>query len=179
MLTIKDLSYFECYDDLLVPPMNALGWDVSFIPWDHNDVDWDEYDIVLVRSTWDYQSRILEFLKVLQDIDRSNAILINSLAAIIWNIEKTYLLELDKKGIDIIPSIFQIEFSMDEIMKSFSRFRFNSEKIIMKPVVGANADNILLKSKIEIKSQFNRVESIYSGLPHIIQPFLDSVLKDG
>jgi len=177
MLTIEDLSDFECYDELLIPPMNALGWDVSFIPWDLSNVNWDEYDIVLIRSTWDYQSRIQEFLKVLESIDKSKSLLINPLPIIHQNIEKTYLIELEAKGIDTIPSIFQKKFSSKEIMQSFSKF--NCDKIIIKPVVGANADNIILGSKFEIKSQLNEIQEVYSELPHIIQPFLNSVLKEG
>ena len=177
MLTIEDLSDFECYDELLIPPMNALGWDVSFIPWDLSDVNWDEYDIVLIRSTWDYQSRIQEFLKVLDSVDKSKSLLINPLPIIHRNIEKTYLIELEAKGIDTIPSIFQKKFSPKEIMQSFSKF--NCDKIIIKPVVGANADNIFLGSKFETKSQLHKIQEIYFELPHIIQPFLNSVLKEG
>jgi len=177
MLTIEDLSDFECYDELLIPPMNDLGWDVSFIPWDLSDVNWDEYDIVLIRSTWDYQSRIQEFLKVLESIDKSKSLLLNPLPIIQQNIEKTYLIELEAKGIDTIPSIFQKKFSSEEVMQSFSDF--NCDKIIIKPVVGANADNIILGSKFEIKSQLHEIKSVYSELPYIIQPFLNSVLKEG
>ena len=177
MLTIEDLSDFECYDELLIPPMNDLGWDVSFIPWDLSDVNWDEYDIVLIRSTWDYQSRIQEFLKVLESIDKSKSLLLNPLPIIHQNIEKTYLIELEAKGIDTIPSIFQKKFNTEKVMQSFSDF--NCDKIIIKPVVGANADNIILGSKFEIKSQLHEIKSIYSELPYIIQPFLNSVLKEG
>lgn len=177
MLTIEDLSDFECYDELLIPPMNNLGWDVSFIPWDLSDVNWDEYDIVLIRSTWDYQSRIQEFLKVLESIDKSKSLLLNPLPIIHQNIEKTYLIELEAKGIDTIPSIFQKKFNTEKVMQSFSDF--NCDKIIIKPVVGANADNIILGSKFEIKSQLHEIKSVYSELPYIIQPFLNSVLKEG
>ena len=177
MLTIEDLSDFECYDELLILPMNDLGWDVSFIPWDLSDVNWDEYDIVLIRSTWDYQSRIQEFLKVLESIDKSKSLLLNPLSIIHQNIEKTYLIELEAKGIDTIPSIFQKKFNTEKVMQSFSDF--NCDKIIIKPVVGANADNIILGSKFEIKSQLHEIKSVYSELPYIIQPFLNSVLKEG
>ena len=177
ILTIKDLSDFACYDDLLVPPMDTLGWDISFIPWDLSDVNWNDYDIILIRSTWDYQSRIQEFLKVLDSIDKSKSLLINPLPIIRWNIEKTYLIELEAKGIGTIPSLFQKKFSPKEIIQSF--LKFNCDKIIIKPVVGANADNIILGSKFDIKSQLHEIQGIYSELPHIIQPFLNSVLKEG
>ena len=177
ILTIKDLSDFACYDDLLVPPMDTLGWDISFIPWDLSDVNWNDYDIILIRSTWDYQSRIQEFLKVLDSIDKSKSLLINPLPIIHWNIEKTYLIELEAKGIGTIPSLFQKKFSPKEIIQSF--LKFNCDKIIIKPVVGANADNIILGSKFDIKSQLHEIQGIYSELPHIIQPFLNSVLKEG
>ena len=71
-LTIKDLSDFECYDDQLISPMNQNGWECEFVAWDDSNVDWNNFDLVIIRSTWDYQGRIKEFLEVLENINSSN-----------------------------------------------------------------------------------------------------------
>ena len=38
--------------------------------WDAKDVDWKSFDAVLVRSTWDYQDRLPEFLAAMKQIER-------------------------------------------------------------------------------------------------------------
>ena len=93
-LTIKDLSGFESYDHLLIEPMQENGWDVSFIPWDRLNQNWNNFDLVIVRSTWNYQSYLDEFLNVLRMIDQSKALLLNPLPLIEWNVNKTYLKDL-------------------------------------------------------------------------------------
>ena len=105
-LTINDLSDFECYDDKLISPMNQNGWECEFIPWDQSNINWNNFDLAIIRSTWDYQDRIQEFLDVLENINLSNCILENSLELVKWNIDKSYLKELSKKKIQIVPSLF-------------------------------------------------------------------------
>ena len=104
-LTIKDLSNFECYDDKLIQPMSENGWICDFIPWDKPNVDWNHYDLAIVRSTWDYQDRIDEFLKVLKEIDSTNCILQNSLELIKWNIDKDYLKNLSNKNVKALIEV--------------------------------------------------------------------------
>ena len=68
ILTLKDLSDFECYDHLLIKPMKRKGWDCIMVPWDDKNVSWDSFDLAIIRSTWDYQNRLEDFIKVLQKI---------------------------------------------------------------------------------------------------------------
>ena len=48
--------------------MEENGWDVSFIPWDKPNQNWNYFDLVIIRSTWNYQDHLDEFLNVLRMI---------------------------------------------------------------------------------------------------------------
>ena len=176
-LTISDLSEFECYDHLLIEPMESNGWELSFLPWDEKDIDWNDYDYVIVRSTWDYQSRLNDFIGVLNKIENSDAMLINPIKTIKWNIEKSYLIDLEKKGVSIIPSIFQKNYDPEVIYESFQDF--DCDKIILKPVVGANASFTELIRQDDLKISQKKLKKDYSNRPFIIQPFFESVITKG
>ncbi|MBV9830830.1 MAG: hypothetical protein JOZ82_04485, partial [Marmoricola sp.] len=47
--------------DLLVPALQARGIEARWVRWDDAGVDWSE-GLVAVRSTWDYDQRLPEFL---------------------------------------------------------------------------------------------------------------------
>ena len=176
-LTISDLSEFECYDHLLIEPMKSNGLELSFLPWDEKDIDWNDYDYVIVRSTWNYQSRLNDFIGVLNKIENSNAMLINPIEAIKWNIKKSYLIDLEKRGVSIIPSIFQKEYDPEVIYDTFQKF--DCDKIVLKPVVGANASFTELIRRSDLKNSQEKLQSNYSNRPFIIQPFFESVITKG
>ena len=176
-LTIKDLSGFESYDHLLIEPMKENGWDVSFIPWDKLNQNWNNFDLVIVRSTWNYQNHLDEFLNVLRMIDQSKALLLNPLPLIEWNVNKTYLKDLKKNGIPIIPSLFFEDFDIDKVMGSFNTF--DSEKVIIKPTVGANADKIMIIKNSDTMDKLKKTKDTYKNRAFILQPFINSIKKDG
>ncbi|MCW2622043.1 MAG: hypothetical protein JWL64_1645, partial [Frankiales bacterium] len=46
----------------LLGPLRALGIEVDVAVWDDPTVGWASYDLVLVRSTWDYVHRRARWL---------------------------------------------------------------------------------------------------------------------
>ena len=49
---MKDLSKFECYDNLIVNPLEGMGWICDQVPWDTNKlIDWDQYDTCLLYTS--------------------------------------------------------------------------------------------------------------------------------
>lgn len=105
-LSMDCLDDFVCYDDLALPPLRARGWHVDTVSWRAQGVDWDTFQLVVIRSPWDYHKDWCGFLRVLDAIDRSQARLENSLSVVRWNLEKTYLRDLQIRGTRIVPTIW-------------------------------------------------------------------------
>ncbi len=175
-LSMDSLDQFECYDHLLVKPMRKFGWDVETISWKTNNVDWKNFKAVIVRSTWDYQDDPDRFFSVLNEID-STTRLENNIEVIKWNLNKNYLAELEGKGIIIVPSIFRNQFSINFIEEAF--YRFETDEIIIKPSVSANADNTFRLTKSDLKSQFSKLNSAFSSRPFMLQPFMQQIVTEG
>jgi glutathione synthase/RimK-type ligase-like ATP-grasp enzyme len=86
-------------DDAGLPA--AIGGDVTFAVWDDPAVDWSSFDLVVVRSTWDYQERRDAFLAWARAIgDR----LVNPPEILAWNTDKRYLRELADAGLPVVPT---------------------------------------------------------------------------
>ncbi len=78
-----------------------LGADVRV--WDDPTVDWEAYDRVVVRSTWDYTSRLDAFLAWCRA--RGDA-LRNTPQTIAFSADKRYLGDLADAGLPVVPTRF-------------------------------------------------------------------------
>ena len=83
-LTIPSLAGFFSDDHLLHGPLAAAGWRLESIPWRQGQVDWGRFDLVLIRSTWDYYLDPEAFLATLAEIDHSGTCLQNDLRLVQW-----------------------------------------------------------------------------------------------
>lgn len=176
-LTIDNLDGFVCYDDLLIEPLNKLGWSVEKVSWRKVDVNWNEFNAVIVRSTWDYQTDHLKFLKVLEEIDRSNAHLENSLPVMKWNMNKSYLKDLEHKGVLIPHTAWEKSFNPEG---AFSYFEIlNTEEIIIKPNISGNADDTFRIKRAEIMQYIPHLEIIFQNRDFMIQPFMKNIIEEG
>lgn len=176
-LTMEDLTGFECYDDLLIKPLNHLGWSVENIPWQKKDIDWNNFNAVIVRSTWDYQSDPENFLKVLNRIDESSARLENSLSILKWNMNKNYLRDLKNKGIKIVDTIWEKSFRPEKTDDYFSKLK--TEEIIIKPNISGNADNTFRIKRSEINLFNAELKEIFANREFMVQPFNNNIITEG
>jgi hypothetical protein len=71
--------------------------------WWDPDVRWDRYDLVVVRSPWDYVERVGEYRRWLRSMDQLGT-LRNPAAVVEWNLDKRYLTELGSAGVAVIPT---------------------------------------------------------------------------
>ncbi|WP_269518530.1 ATP-grasp domain-containing protein [Alteromonas sp. BMJM2] len=176
-LSTDNLDDFFVYDELLIPHFEDIGWSVETISWHEQNVNWDQYDYVIVRSTWDYQQHPDTFLNTLGNINKSSAILLNPLELIRWNIEKQYLKDLAGAGIPIVDTSWGERFAAQDIHNAFARF--NTEEVVIKPTLSANADDTFRVSSSNIAEVMPSLTTSFAARRYMIQPFLSSVVEEG
>ena len=76
---MDSLEDFFAYDELTFPHLQQLGWAAELVSWRQKEANWDQYDAVVIRSTWDYQNDLEQYLTCLSTIERSSARLENPL----------------------------------------------------------------------------------------------------
>ena len=174
---MDSLEDFECSDHLVIEPLAQLGWHAEEVSWKRTDCDWNQYDLVVIRSPWDYQQDFEHFLEVLQTIENSSALLANSLDTVNWNINKKYLAELESKGIEIVPTLWRNSLTADELPKLFEHFA--TDEIIIKPCVSANADDTFRLTRSRLAEFSDTLITLFSNRDCMIQPFMSSVIEEG
>ncbi|MEP6598302.1 MAG: hypothetical protein ABJB98_02505 [Actinomycetota bacterium] len=85
---------------LLVEALAGQGALASWRVWTDADVDWRSYELVVVRTPWDYTARRAEFLSWTHRVPR----LANPPDVLAWNSDKRYLGELAAAGVPIVPT---------------------------------------------------------------------------
>lgn len=89
----------------LLPALASLGADASVQVWDDPSSDWASFDVVVLRSTWDYTMRRDEFLAWVSATDAVTR-LRNRPDVVRWNSDKVYLRDLAGLGLPVVPTSF-------------------------------------------------------------------------
>jgi glutathione synthase/RimK-type ligase-like ATP-grasp enzyme len=90
-------------DGLIVEALARRGIGAEVVSWDAEGVDWDGFELVVVRSTWDYTTRLEDFLAWADGVGER---LHNSPAVLRWNSDKRYVADLADAGLPVVPTRF-------------------------------------------------------------------------
>ncbi|WP_417691102.1 ATP-grasp domain-containing protein [Pseudidiomarina sp.] len=179
ILSMDSLEGFFSYDHLLEQPFREHGIQVEMVSWRDAQCDWNRYDAVIIRTTWDYQDDCDAFLRVLQTIEASSARLMNSLAVTQWNISKTYLRELEERGVPVVPTLWASHLNANALAEA--RSQWPNRDLIVKPAVSANADDTFpIPTSESSGALLQRIGARFpEGRDVMLQPFLDSIVENG
>lgn len=175
-LTLCERGDFVIDDEHAFEPLADLGWKVSTVSWRQTHTAWSEFDLVVIRSTWDYWNDVPAFLDVLGQIDLQTR-LANPLSLVRWNLSKTYLRELQGKGIGIVPTLWPEVVSANAFESFFDEL--NCDELVIKPVVGANGEDTFRISADESPRQLARLSERFDGRAAMVQRFMPAILSEG
>lgn len=175
-LSLDQRGDFVIDDDCAIEPLANIGWNVETLSWRRKDVRWDAFDAVVIRSTWDYWNDVADFLETLALIAR-RVPLANSLDLVHWNLAKTYLRDLEGKGVRVVPSLWLDDFHVASA-GDWSR-RLGSEGLVVKPTVGANGEDAFRFTAEDAADRLQAIADRFRGRACMVQPFLHGVLEEG
>lgn len=176
-LSTDNLEGFFVNDELAKPALVAQGWVVEDVSWHRQDVDWNQYDVVIIRSTWDYQNHPDRFLHCLEAIEASQAKLMNSLDVVRWNFDKSYLLDLEKQGVEIVPTCIYDHFDAQQLAAAFTHF--GVDELVIKPLLSANGDDTYRVAQANLAQQIPQLHARFNQRKLILQPYIASVKSLG
>jgi glutathione synthase/RimK-type ligase-like ATP-grasp enzyme len=150
-------------DDRALPA--ALGG-ADWLVWDDPGADWDAYDLVVIRSTWDYQARRDAFVAWAQARgDR----LVNPPEIIVWNTDKAYMRELAAAGLPVVAT------ELVAPGAAFTAPAWGGEYVV-KPTVSAGSRDTARFTAAEAGRAAALVAAIHaSGRTAMVQPYVASV----
>jgi glutathione synthase/RimK-type ligase-like ATP-grasp enzyme len=102
---VNSLEYAEHDPEapLVVGALREAGAVADLHAWNAT-VDWAGYDLVVVRSPWDYFDHLEQFLSWVDAVDGSTRI-VNPSTVIRWNSHKGYLVEVGEGGVPVLPTL--------------------------------------------------------------------------
>jgi hypothetical protein len=152
---------------LLLDALREVDIDGRLCVWDDSAVAWSDYDIVVIRSTWDYtkdRSSYLEWARALPK-------LFNPYSIIEYSTDKHYLNDLTSRGYRIIPTSF---------CDVGDRPEFPDSNFVVKPTVGAGSMDAEKYGVGEHGAAAAHVARLHdSGRDAMIQPYVASVDEVG
>lgn len=161
-------------DEDLAPLQQALqarGAAVAVCCWDDPAVDWAAFDLALLRSTWDYATRLDAFVAWLERVAVLTRLL-NPLELVRWNLDKRYLQVLAARDMPVIPTRF---IAPGEAVELSDRAEF-----VLKPSVGAGSKGARRFGRGEGAAALAHVAQLHaSGLTVMVQPYLSRVDRNG
>jgi glutathione synthase/RimK-type ligase-like ATP-grasp enzyme len=168
-------------DEDLSPLANALhhaGVEVHIAPWDAPQ-DWSQFDMLLLRSTWDYTGRLAEFLNWAEAASRA-APLVNNLPTVRWNIDKHYLGALAAVGVPVVPTTFlEPATAVPAVIEHFLAQEHCTE-LVIKPAIGAGSREVQRHHRQARAAAIAHAERLLAaGHSVLLQPYLARVDQEG
>ena len=174
----KDLPGWEKDDTPFHRALEALNIPYSIKPWDDPNFLQEETQLVMIRTTWDYQERPQQFLEWAQTTS-AQVTLLNDERVIEWNSKKTYLRDLNEVGAPLAPTVWLNR--GDDVSLSTLLQKNKWTKGFIKPVFGATARgtcrfgeglNSLEEAQIFLNEWLTKEDMM-------VQPYLESVETEG
>lgn len=144
--------------------------------WSDPNFDWNSTKFILFRSTWDYFDRYKEFSIWLENVS-SKTTLLNSANVIKWNIDKHYLLDIKKKGINICETYF-IEKGTATTLSELHE-QLNWKKTVLKPCVSGAARHTYKLDLTILENHETVFQELISNEAMILQPFQENIVTKG
>jgi glutathione synthase/RimK-type ligase-like ATP-grasp enzyme len=134
LVTCADERYLEPEVHDAAAALREKGVATEVVSWDE-DRDWAAYELVVVRTPWDYFDRVTEFLDWAAAVERVTT-LVNPVDVLRWNSHKGYLAELTAKGVPTVPTRLVPGDSVD-VADQVREVPW--EEIVVKPAVDGGA----------------------------------------
>ncbi len=178
LATCRDLPKWEVDDRPLVAALAERGATVAEPAWDDPAADWGSFAGCLIRTTWDYMERRDEYVAWAERVERTTP-LFNAARVVRWNTHKGYLRELERLGVDIIPTIWLEPGEPPAIAARLAERGWQHG--FLKPTIGATARETLRfdADADGLAAAQAHAERVLAREGLMLQPYLDRVERDG
>ncbi|CNG25275.1 glutathione synthase/ribosomal protein S6 modification protein [Mycobacterium tuberculosis] len=148
----------------LIAALAPLGIEAEPVVWD-GDADWSRYDLVVIRSTWDYTSRRDQYVAWAESLPR----VLNPAEIVRWNTDKRYLRDLAAAGLPVVPTLWD----PDEIPSAWPEY-------VIKPAVSIGSGDTARWGPGEDERARAHLRSLReAGRTVMVQPYLSAVDSAG
>jgi glutathione synthase/RimK-type ligase-like ATP-grasp enzyme len=160
----------------LLGALRAAGFSAETLAWDDPRSDFAKSRATLLRATWNYPERPADFLAW---VERTAACtrLFNGPEVVRWNSHKSYLLELEAKGVPIVPTRLVKKGETTPLLEIARAKRWVD--VVVKPAIGAGSRGTLRVSEGGMERDDAHLRVLVDRGDALVQPYMASVEEYG
>ncbi|MFC7927731.1 RimK family alpha-L-glutamate ligase [Microbacterium laevaniformans] len=167
-IVVTDAAFYSDEDPdhdtpVLLDALRARGAAAEAVVWHDDTVDLAAFDLLAIRSPWDYPERPDEFQAWLERAAASTRV-VNAPATMRWNLDKHYLADLEGAGIRVVPTAYAD--SVDDVRAALAAH----DRVVVKPAVSAGARDTGLFDADDERALDLATRIIEAGDTAMIQP---------
>ncbi|MGW1795476.1 ATP-grasp domain-containing protein [Streptomyces sp. NPDC001984] len=147
--------------------LTDAGAEAAAVAWDDIDVDWAGFDLVVIRSTWDYSWRAEEFAAWAERVGKVTRVA-NPAEVVRWNSDKRYLGDLMAAGVPVVPTRYLAPGDATELP--------DGHEFVVKPTFGAGARFAARYTPGERETAVRQLARMHEeGLTAMVQPYMAGI----
>ena len=104
LATSRELADLWAGDRLFLQELRRRGHDAAPVIWDDERASWGGWDVVVIRSCWDYHLAPDRFRAWIDRLAAQGVRMLNPPQTVRWNMHKGYLLDIERAGGRIPPT---------------------------------------------------------------------------
>lgn len=162
-------------DDALAAALDRRGIDSVRAVWDDPEVDWSAFELVVIRTTWDYDERRDEFVDWAYRVESMTS-LQNPADVVRWNTHKGYLIELEERGVPVVPTAWVGAGDQVDLAALAASRRWKA--VVVKPAVAAGSRGLSVVDTHPGDGQA-ALDALVASHDVMVQPLLGRVATDG
>jgi glutathione synthase/RimK-type ligase-like ATP-grasp enzyme len=172
----------EGVDTHLQAALTERGVEVETPWWRDEAVDWAAFDVVVVRTTWDYLEDRDAFVAWAAATGAVTSVW-NPPDVLRWNTHKAYLLELEERGAPVVPTAWlgagdAVDLGALLALRDWGR-------AVVKPAVGGGSEGLARVAAqprdgfLDVPAGQRHLDELLATGDVLVQPYLDRIEVDG
>jgi glutathione synthase/RimK-type ligase-like ATP-grasp enzyme len=160
---------------LLLAALRDRGATAEAAVWHDSGVDWAGFDLLVIRSPWDYMRRPADFVDWLDRVGAAGVRVLNDPRLIRWNMDKRYLADLTDSadsadsagaGIAVVPTGYHHTLAAAGAALAAA----GDGNVVVKPTVGAGSSHTGLFTASDPAAADLAAEILATGASVMVQP---------
>lgn len=143
--------------------------------WNDAAVDWSAFDVVVLRSCWDYWREPAAFAAWIRALAARDVALWNPAETVLWNVDKLYLADLEERGVSIVPSVYP---GRGDDLGAVMDAR-GWQTAVLKPRVSADGHRTTLVRRDGAHREQRLLDEIAAAGGAVVQEYVDAVVREG
>ena len=173
IVTSEDWPSLTDSDRLLAAELADRGHAVQPVIWDEGAVTWTAFDLLVLRSCFDYYRKPEAFRDWLDRIAATSAIVVNPVPVIRWNMHKFYLEDLIEAGVDVLETAFVASTAEDRLVDILQDRGW--DQAIVKPAIATSSAHVWRTDLETARSDQDRFDAALETGDHLVQSFAPEI----